>query len=176
MTFFPSLLASAGLAEIQAPYRDIWLLWGKFSQALMRGPGPLSIAERELVAAYVSGLNDCEYCFKDHTMAAEAFGIDADVFDNLMDDIDSSSVDERMKPILRFVRKLTLTPAKMVQADADAVYEAGWEEGALHFAIAVCGRYNFINRLVMGHGVEYTESHTEIWKNEQGLAYEILED
>ena len=94
MTFFPSLSANAGLAEIQAPYRDIWLLWGKFSQALMRGPGPLSIAERELVAAYVSDLNDCEYCFKDHAMAAEAFGIDADVFNNLMDDIDSSSVDE----------------------------------------------------------------------------------
>lgn len=174
MTFFPSLSEDAGLAEIQAPYSDIWLLWGKFSQALMRGPGPLSTAERELIAAYVSGLNECTYCYQDHTMAAEALGIDPDVFNNLMDDIDASSVDEKMKPILRFARKLTLSPGRMLQADADAVYEAGWEEGALHFAIAVCGRYNFINRLVLGHGIEYTEAHTEIWKNEQRMAYEIL--
>ncbi len=174
MTFFPSLPEDAGLAEIQAPHSDIWRLWGKFSQALMRGPGPLPVAERELVAAYVSGLNECEYCYKDHVMAAEAFGIDPDVFGGLMDDIDASPVDDRMKPILRFVRKLTLTPGRMTRADADAVYAAGWDEGALHFAVAVCGRYNFINRLVLGHGVEYTEAHTEIWKNEQGMAYEIL--
>ncbi len=107
-------------------------------------------------------------------MAAEAFGVDAGVLESIMDDIDASSVDERMKLLLRFVRKLTLSPGRMVQADADAVYAAGWEEGALHFAIGVCGRYNFINRLVLGHGVEYTEAHTEIWKNEQGMAYEIL--
>ncbi len=174
MTFFPSLPGDAGLAEIQSPYADIWRIWGEFSQTLMRGPGPLSVADRELVAAYVSGLNECEYCYRDHAMAAEAFGIDPDVFANLLDDVDASAVDEKMKPLLRFVRKLTLTPSRMVQADADAVYDAGWEEGALHFAIAVCGRYNFINRLVLGHGVEYTEAHTETWKNEQGMAYRIL--
>ena len=60
--FFPSFPADAGLKEIQAPYAEIYRHWAKFSQALMRGPGPLSVAERELIAAYTSQLNSCSLC------------------------------------------------------------------------------------------------------------------
>lgn len=173
-TFFPSLPEDAGLAEIQGPYPDVWRPWGRFSQALMRGPGPFSLAERELIAAYVSELNACTYCYQDHTMAAEAFGIDPQVFQHLMEDVDAGPVDERMKPILRFARKLTLTPARMVQADADAVYAGGWSEAALHYAVAITARFNFINRIIQGHGVAYTRSHSDTWRDKQGMAYEIL--
>jgi len=41
----------------------------------------------------------------------------------------------------------------MTQADADAVFAAGWNEAALHSAIAVCCLFNFMNRLVEGHGI-----------------------
>lgn len=174
MTFFPSLPEDAGLAEIQGPYPDIWILWGKFSEALMRGPGPLPVAERELVAAYVSGLNGCDYCWADHTMAAKVFGIDADVFTKLLEDVDSSSADEKMKPVLKYVKKLTQTPSKLVQADADAIYAAGWTEPQFHYVIAVTARYNFINRIVDGHGVEYVEDHTRIWKDDQDMGFNIL--
>ncbi len=58
-------------------------------------------------------------------MAAEAFGVAHGVLDKLMDAIDSAPVDEKMKPIQRFVGKLTVTPGRVVQADADAVYAAG---------------------------------------------------
>ncbi len=54
--------------------------------------------------------------------------------------------------MLAFVRKLTLSPSAMTQADADAVFEAGWDEKALHDAIAVCARMNFMCRLVEGYG------------------------
>lgn len=33
---------------------------------LLRGPHPLSPGERELIAAYVSSLNDCRYCHTIH--------------------------------------------------------------------------------------------------------------
>ncbi len=174
MTFFPSLPEDAGLAELQAPYPDIWILWGKFSEALMRAPGPLPVAERELIAAYVSGLNGCKLCWADHTLAAKTFGIDPDVFTKLMEDIDTSTVDEKMKPVLKFVRKLTQTPSKLTQADADAIYAAGWKEAEFHYVIAVCARYNFINRIVDGHGVKYTEEHTRIWKEDQDMGFNIL--
>ena len=67
---------------------------------------------------------------------------------------EESEVDDKLKPILRYVKKLTLTPSQMVQADADAVFEAGWDEMGLHHAIAVAARYNLVNRLVQGHGVQ----------------------
>jgi AhpD family alkylhydroperoxidase len=33
-----------------------------YHQALLRGPSPLSVADRELIAAHVSGLTACRYC------------------------------------------------------------------------------------------------------------------
>jgi hypothetical protein len=57
-----------------------------------------------------------------------------------------------LRPLLAFVRKLTLSPAEMTQSDADAVFEAGWEEQALHDAIAITGRIRFMQCLVEGHG------------------------
>ena len=64
MPFFPSLPENAGV-------RKLWEIFNpeahkglqKFSRAFMRREGMLSVAEKELIAAYVSQLNDSEYCF-----------------------------------------------------------------------------------------------------------------
>ena len=93
---------------------------------------------------------------------------------NLGDD-DTGAIDAKMKPILKFVRKLTVEPTKLTQADADAVFAAGWDEEALHFSVAICARFNLINRLVMGHGVEHSEALTAIWRDDQKLSYIILD-
>ena len=66
--------------------------------------------------------------------------------------IDTADVDDKLKPIFKFVKKLTLIPAEITQADADAVFAAGWGEKALHDAIAVCARMCFMQRIVEGHG------------------------
>ena len=42
----------------------------------------------------------------------------------------------------------------MSQADADAVFAAGWDEQVLHHAIAITARAAFMQRLVQGHGFE----------------------
>jgi uncharacterized protein YciW len=70
-----------------------------------------------------------------------------------LDNIDIASVDARLKPILRYVRKLTETPSRMTVADAAAVYDAGWDDEALLHAIAVCAYFNNMNRLVEGAGI-----------------------
>jgi hypothetical protein len=51
-----------------------------------------------------------------------------------------------------FVRKLIVSPRSLSQADADAVFSAGWDEKALHDAITVAARASFMQRLVEGHG------------------------
>ena len=58
-----------------------------------------------------------------------------------------------MKPLLAYVKKLTQHPSKVTDAHAQAVYDAGWSEQALHDAISVCALFNFMNRIVEGHGV-----------------------
>ena len=54
------------------------------------------------------------------------------VVDRLLEDIDAAPVDDKFKPLFKFIRKLTLTPSEMIQEDADAVFDAGWDEKALH--------------------------------------------
>ena len=79
--------------------------------------------------------------------------MDETLIDAVLEDIDSAPIDARFKPILRFVKKLTETPYKMIQADADAVFAEGWSEHALSDAICVCAHFNMVNRLVDGHGI-----------------------
>jgi uncharacterized protein YciW len=61
-------------------------------------------------------------------------------------------VEARFKLLLAYVRKLVQTPREMTPADADAVFEAGWNEQALHDAIVVTARAAFMQRLVEGYG------------------------
>ena len=44
----------------------------ELAEVLLRGPGTLTRGERELIAAYVSGLNDCRYCSASHSACAAA--------------------------------------------------------------------------------------------------------
>jgi uncharacterized peroxidase-related enzyme len=124
-----------------------------FHEALLRGDSPFTVQERELMAAYVSGVNACQYCCGAHTAAAKQFGVPETVVSALMENVQTAPVSEKLKPVLAYIRKLTLTPTKMTQADADAVFAAGWDERALYDAVQVCCLYNFMNRFVEGLGL-----------------------
>lgn len=154
MRIFPSIPGEPELSSVfrRFPHTLVPLL--DYHDRLLRDPSPLTVAERELIAAYVSGLNACNYCHGAHRVAAGAFGVDENLFEALMEDLDESAVDPRLKPILAYVRKLTLTPARMIEADAAAVYGAGWDEQALFDAISVCALFNFMNRIVEGSGIK----------------------
>ncbi|BAO43535.1 carboxymuconolactone decarboxylase family protein [Thiolapillus brandeum] len=130
----------------------------EYHDLLLRGPSPLSVAERELIAAYVSGLNACDFCFGAHQIIAEAAGVDEVVFQQLLEDVDSAPVDDVLKPILHYVKTLTLSPAKVTDAQAQAIRDAGWDDRAIHDAVAVCALFNLMNRLVEGMGVESSEA------------------
>jgi len=70
----------------------------------------------------------------------------------LLADVNSALVDPKMRPLLAYARKLTVSPARMTQADADAVFAAGWSERALHDAVLTVCLFNFMNRLLESHG------------------------
>lgn len=159
MTFLPSLPEDAKLLDVFRAYPDPAESLLDYHQVLLRGPSPLTVAERELVAAYVSGLNACRYCHGVHTATAEAFGIPAGTLAALVDDMDTAPVEDRIRPLLRYVGKLTLTPSRMTPGDAEAVFAAGWDERALHDAVSVCALFNLMNRLVEGLGVTADEDY-----------------
>jgi uncharacterized peroxidase-related enzyme len=152
MPFFKSLADNAGPPAIFTAQPEIYGPWSEMSQALMNGPSPLSPGERELILAYAAGLVGCAFVAVAHAEVAYAWGIERGLIERLLEDPDGVSLEPRLKPLLAFVRKLSLTPNNVVQADADAVFNAGWPDQALHDAIAVTGRAAFMQRLVQGHG------------------------
>lgn len=154
MPVFPSIEGEPGLDKVfrRFPHTVMPLL--EYHDRLLRDPSPLTVAERELIAAYVSGINSCTYCHGAHVVAARAFGVDPDLLDGLMADLETSHVDGKLKPVLAYVGKLTRTPSMMTEADADRVYAAGWDEQALFDAVSVCALFNFMNRIVEGSGIK----------------------
>lgn len=155
MPFFPSIGAEDKVPHAFAKFNTgIERPVVNLHQILMRSDdSPFSIAQRELFAAYVSSVNACQYCAGAHTATAMAFGVQETLVSSLINDIETAQVNENLKPIFNFLKKLTLTPTKMVQADADAVFNAGWSERALYDAIIICCTWSFMNRFVEGLGL-----------------------
>lgn len=154
MSYLPSSPGNTNLPDIfmKVPTRATLML--RLADEILRGDSPLSIGERELIFAYGSAQNACSFCYDSHKPVAAAFGIDEDVFDGLIADIDSSSVDEKLKPVLKYVKKLTLSPSRISQTDVDPILAAGWDEQALIDIASICALHNFYNRFVDGLGVE----------------------
>ncbi len=152
MPFFKSHAPNAGPGDVFSAYPEIYRHWAEMGQALINGPSPLTPAEREMIQAFVAGLIDCKYAHVAHTAAAVARGIDEGVVEKLLADVGTAPISAKLKPLMAFVRKLTLTPTAVAQPDADAVFAAGWDERALHDATAVTARMTFMSRIIHGHG------------------------
>jgi uncharacterized peroxidase-related enzyme len=154
-----SLPAQPVMRDLYRAYPATCKPLGEFTEAAMRGPSPFTQAQRELIAAYVSGLNACAYCHTTHVAVAEACGVEPDLIKALVVDIETAPIDVRMKPILRYARKLTLSPARMSAADAASVYDAGWNDDALYSTVLVTALFNFYNRLADGVGLSLLEGY-----------------
>jgi uncharacterized peroxidase-related enzyme len=157
--YLKSLPDDAVLLQVFRAYPDTARPLLDYHELVMRGPSPFTVAERELIAAYVSGVNECGYCHGVHTATAEAFGIPEGLLEALLADLDTAPVDEKIRAVLRYVGKLTTAPARLTDDDAAAVLAAGWDERALHDAVIVCALFNFMNRMVNGLGIKADESY-----------------
>ena len=153
MPFLPSLPADSVLLDAFKAFPETSSKLVEYNEVLMRGPSRLTAGERELIAGFVSSLNACQYCAGVHVATAEAFGVEPGLIEQLVNDLDRAPVDDKLKPILHYVRKLTTLPSRLTQGDADRVFAAGWDEQALHDAVSVCALFSFMNRLVEGLGL-----------------------
>ena len=173
MSFLKSLPTDAGLLQIFQAFPESARPLLQYQEVLLRGDSPFTVSERELIAAYVSGLNKCNYCCAIHSQIAVALGIPSDTMDRMFTNPADVEVELRMRPVLAFVRKLTSSPAEITAADIDAIFAAGWNDRALHDAVAICGLFNLLNRLVNGLGVKVPDMHkrmTAQWIAKNGYA------
>jgi uncharacterized peroxidase-related enzyme len=126
MAFFSYLDENSDITDITFNDRPRLGPLDKASQKIMRGKSAFSAADRELMAAFVSGLNACAFCHGSHKAVAEQFGVTPQLIEQLVEDVDSAPIEEDLKPVFHYLKKLTLSASKLTQADVDKVFTAGW--------------------------------------------------
>jgi len=162
MAYFKTLPPDARLLDVIKLYPRLFEPLILYHQRLLREDSPFTVAERELLAAYVSAVNACRYCAGVHEATARRFGVDERLLAQLVDDPATAPASERMRPVFRYVRKLTETPARMTDDDVAAVFAAGWDDRALHDAVAICALFNCMNRLVEGFGISASPEYFQV--------------
>lgn len=71
----------------------------------------------------------------------------------MLQDLESSGLDEKHKVLFRFVDQVNHNSPQITAADMQPLYDAGWDDEAIYFAITVCALFNFYNRWIDASGV-----------------------
>jgi len=117
-----------------------------FTQEAMRGPSAWSIGDRELMAAYVAKLNECEFCIKAHSaVAAKAYQDEARVA-AVLADLETAPIEEPLRAILRLLGKLTRDHT-VDEKDMRTLLAVGVSREQIADALAVSFAFNTTTRL-----------------------------
>ncbi|HWG25531.1 hypothetical protein [Actinospica sp.] len=125
----------------------------EFTHEAMRGPSAWSVADRELMAAYVSKVNESAFCIGAHTATASQAYQDTPRVVAVLDDLDSAPVEEPLRATLRMLGKL-IAAGTVSSADMREVLAAGVTPRQVEDALAVCTAFNTTNRLADAFGFE----------------------
>lgn len=112
---------------------------------------------QETAASYVSMLNRCAYSLANHWANARHLIGDAGRADAieaaLRADAPERALEGDALALMRYARKLTLTPGEMAEPDVAALRAAGFDDGQILEANQIIGYFNYVNRQLNGLGV-----------------------
>ena len=123
----------------------------ELAQVLLRGESPLTEAERELIATYVSYRNDCMFCMNSHAAAARClFGNEANIVDDVLNDLQQSHVSDKMKSLLKIAGKVQLLGKEVTEEDVAAARLLGANDRDIHDTVLIAAAFCMFNRYVDG--------------------------
>jgi len=125
----------------------------KFTHEAMRGPSAWSVADRELMAAYVSKVNESAFCVGAHTATAGQAYQDGAKVQAVLADLESAPISGELRATLRMLGKLT-RDGKVRSGDMREVLSAGVSRQQVEDALAVCAAFNTTDRLADAFGFE----------------------
>jgi uncharacterized peroxidase-related enzyme len=118
---------------------------------LLRGPSSLTRGERELIAAYVSGLNDCNYCSSAHSAyAAAQLPGGKELVAEVRADADSAPVSAKVKALLRIAAAVQQSGQKVSEDDVAAARAEGATDVEIHDTVLIAATFCLFNRYVDG--------------------------
>jgi uncharacterized peroxidase-related enzyme len=125
----------------------------KFTQQAMRGCSTWSVGDRELMAAYVSKVNDCPFCVGAHTATASRAYQDSERVAAVLTDLDFAPIEDGLRATLAMLGKLT-SEGTLSADDIRAVLAAGVSPQQIEDALAVGFAFNTTDRLANAFAFE----------------------
>jgi AhpD family alkylhydroperoxidase len=113
------------------------------AQALLRGPSPLTPAEREMIATYVSSRNGCRFCTRSHAATARKLGAPA---------LEDASA--KMKALFAIADHVRANVAPIPSALVESAKREGADDVTLHDAALIAAAFSMFNRYVDGLGAD----------------------
>ncbi|MEO6503632.1 MAG: carboxymuconolactone decarboxylase family protein [Jatrophihabitantaceae bacterium] len=125
----------------------------ELAEVLLRGPHPLSPGERELIAAYVSGLNECKFCCGSHSAyAAAQLDRGRCLVEQVRADLDTAPVSPKLRALLRIAGAVQVSGRAVTPTLIRAAREAGSTDVEIHDAVLIAAAFCMFNRYVDGLG------------------------
>jgi len=143
-----------GFMDIVLDNPDRYLPIVQFLDKLVCQESELSQLERELIGAYVSLLNGCDFCYGVHEAIAKSLNADASILLALQTDVEKAAIEPKLNPVFLLAKKLTENPSKIVKTDIQAMTKVGWSEKTAEDVIGIVSLFCFLNRLVDGFGIK----------------------
>jgi uncharacterized peroxidase-related enzyme len=125
----------------------------ELAEVLLRGPSTLSRGERELIAAYVSGRNECRFCAGSHSaVAAAQLDEGMELIEQVRTDLDSAPVSPKLRALLRIAGAVQISGRNVTAELIDAARAAGADDLELHDTVLIAAAFCMYNRYVDGLG------------------------
>ena len=130
--------------ETAKPMREL-------AEVLLRGPNTLTSGEREMIAAFVSSRNDCEFCHASHrAAAAHHLGKDYDLVDAVTRADQDAAVSPKFKALLAIADKVRQDGKLVTSADVEVARAQGATDLEIHDTVLIAAAFSMYNRYVDG--------------------------
>jgi uncharacterized peroxidase-related enzyme len=123
----------------------------ELAEVLLRGPGSLTRGERELIAAYVSSLNNCHFCASSHgAFAAAQLPEGMELVQQVSADLQAALVPDKMKALLAIAAAVREGGLKVTSEHVEAATTAGATDAEIHDCVLITAAFCMYNRYVDG--------------------------
>ncbi len=129
-----------------------------------RDKSELSRELKETIAVVVSKVNNCDYCVRHHAEALLFYWKDEGKVKLLIEDYNKVGFKEKELEILKYAEKLTREPHNITEGDVNKLKVDGWIDEDILLANLITAYFNFVNRIALGLGVEFTEYEASGYK------------
>jgi uncharacterized peroxidase-related enzyme len=129
--------------ETAKPMREL-------AHILLHEPNTLTPAERELIATYVSSLNDCYFCQASHGAAAACHLGDGETVKQVHADFQQAKISEKLKHLLVIAGQVQRGGKNVTKAAVEAARKDGATDTEIHDTVLIAAAFCMYNRYVDG--------------------------